>query len=576
MRGAINPPVGLQIKGRGTSLVPQSLSVTKLLADEARLASSATPRPPILVKKVGKGTNAAGTAPVLARPSPLRPAPPPISEPEAVVSSILPKPASPEVVEPVEKSNKLSLNRMGKPYWVKSNGCLEPVYRDGRLIGATCTWCIPSVFVPGGGGRSYTIHWSKHAGGTVPVPEVPPASANVSTISAAEKWRKERALAVFMMKTHQPLSLPSNPAMEDFVREWQPGLNLSSWPTIVKHHLLPLYNTFSVSRLEGIRGQTKFSITYDVWKAPKSAGSQNHRAYLGIALFGAAKSYVNQLLHVAVRRLRNHHDSTAILAEIRALLSSLRLPFEDVICSHSDNAKAEVNVGEALVSLGSRHHTHCWCHTAHLSVLDVLKGVPCCRLIYKFCKKLLKIFAHHRLLCDILETAQREQRDVVAHHLLNDCKTRWYSAYAMMERVHEQWSAIRTVLGSVAAARVCTTKKRSYLRGLLSDGTTLVRDIPFLLVILNHVRRTSVALEGVNAYASEALYLQDGLELNLKVRTRLQCQWVSNRVVPGCAQASPADVIREAVEKFKASSFLATSATLPRRSAMPFQMYSAP
>jgi hypothetical protein len=147
----------------------------------------------------------------------------------------------------------------------------------------------------------------------------------------------------------------------------------------------------------------------------------------------------------------------------------------------------------------------------------VFKKDAYARRLYKFCKHIVKIFGHQHLLADLLEAEQLAEHDNIVLHLLNDCSTRWYSTYLMLQRIHRLWYRVRAVLASPPAMAAVKAKRRPILSELVALGDSLVGDLPFLLVILNVIRMASEKLEGKKGFASEAIFVQDNVEKKLKV-----------------------------------------------------------
>lgn len=473
------------------------------------------PQRPVIATETGSMVvGGARNLPVLA-PRPAIAVAPPRASPEK--PTVLPlvaasAPGAPQPAVKVARSRKLK-----QQYWAENGGCFEPIKVGGRLQSATCKICNDGQVYSATGGGSLAYHWEKHKV-SVTVPPTAASAPAVAQLSQYEAWRKERALTVFMILCHLPVSLPDTEGLHFLASEWVPGLKLHSYPTIAHHHLRELYNTFSVDRLSDLLGNSKFSVVFDVWKAPKAMGSQKHKGYVGVAIFAIDREFEPRLAHVTVQRVKNHHDTTAILGVITAVLESLGIQVSDVVNSTSDNAKAECNVGEALVAAGALHHTHCWAHTAHLAVMDALKHVPIAKFCYKTVKHTIKLFARQRLLVEYLETAQLARHESLALHLLNDCKTRWNSSCSAMERFLILWPEIKTVLQSAAAAKTLSVKKRAIVADLVQNGEAVSHDLPFLLTLLNYVRVKSDVAEGDCGFVSEAIWLQDCLEAEMTVR----------------------------------------------------------
>lgn len=163
------------------------------------------------------------------------------------------------------------------------------------------------------------------------------------------------------------------------------------------------------------------------------------------------------------------------------------------------------------------HQSRCWCHTAHLAVLDVFAKVEHCHKMHRFVKHLVNLFAHQRLLSDLLEREQLEEQGSIVLRILNDCKTRWYSTFSMLLRVYELWPRIRSVLSSAAAKHAATAKERPVISELVSEGDLYVRDLPFLLTILRVIHDATKVMESDSGFSSIAIFIQDNVENSLKV-----------------------------------------------------------
>ncbi|XP_064091606.1 uncharacterized protein LOC135205173 [Macrobrachium nipponense] len=134
-------------------------------------------------------------------------------------------------------------------------------------------------------------------------------------------------------------------------------------------------------------------------------------------------------------------------------LQSYNIPLENFVGFAADGA-ANIMGGNNSISSSFREEFpgiaifKCICHSVHLCASEAVKYLP--RHCEDLVRNIYTHFAHSAKRKHELKLAQTFL-DLKPHKILHPCATRWLSLHAAVERVVEQWSALKLYFSKIEA-----------------------------------------------------------------------------------------------------------------------------
>jgi len=237
----------------------------------------------------------------------------------------------------------------------------------------------------------------------------------------------------------QPFSIVEDDGFKAFVHALDPRYILPSKSTVRDKLLFEKYES-GVSKLKEILAEIEFvAVTTDLWS------SRNADGFMTITCHYVDNSYNLVSAVLCTCQIQGNHTGENIAA---ALLEKFQFwGIEHKIVTIVGDSAANMICACNVLKI---KHFPCFAHAMNLVVQDAYKHPAVAGLIAQ-CKRLVSHFRHSNLAKEQLNKAQ-ELLGMKQLKLLQECPTRWNSAFNMMIRVKEVADALTMAVSKLPNA----------------------------------------------------------------------------------------------------------------------------
>lgn len=268
---------------------------------------------------------------------------------------------------------------------------------------------------------------------------------NISSASNKDGAKSKKitdAITNFVIMDNKPFSVVEGTGFRKLMKEVAPHYQMPSRETI-KNRMEEKYNIQSLMFKDYIQKAESYCLTYDVWTE-----TMQNKSFLGITIhFNDSTRLKSGTLGVI--ELTQKHTAEYLETELRKFLREWGVSVEKVSAVVTDNDATMMKMNRAI--FGEKRIIPCFAHTLNLIVSkslehsgDLMELISKVRGIVKFIKR--SVNASDELRKRQIEAGCSEGN---VKKLILDVKTRWNSAYYMLERFY----SLRAVLGQILLAR---------------------------------------------------------------------------------------------------------------------------
>ncbi|XP_078682098.1 E3 SUMO-protein ligase ZBED1-like [Branchiostoma floridae x Branchiostoma belcheri] len=304
-------------------------------------------------------------------------------------------------------------------------------------------------------------------------------------------------LCHYIVKALRPYSIVDDQHFRAFVNELNPSYKIPGRCEVSERFIPKMYEVALLALKAEMKGVDCAALTGDGW----TSRTADHYLTLTVHYLSGWDLQVKVL-----QTLKADVSQTGenIAAEVSKCLDDFGLTGKVHVMT-TDNAKAMVN---AIASAGISLSLNCFAHTLNLATQKAML-VPTVVTMLSVIRPVVTYFRNSYLGKVVLQEKQKALNKPT-HALILDCKTRWNSAYMMVERFVEQYPAI------VAASLDDRVKKKDSFKKLQRCSDQDIDRMERFLAVLKLPYKMTVAMSSEKrATSGQVLPLLDKLEQHL-------------------------------------------------------------
>ena len=268
-------------------------------------------------------------------------------------------------------------------------------------------------------------------------PRIKDAFQMLTKLPASSKRAREltAAVAYFIGKDMQPISVVQGIGFQDMVRHFEPRYQIPHRTTFMGRELPHLFQKTKEKVTAITSAADNFALTTDCWT------SRANEVYTGVTFHTITCDW--DLHHVTLENeeLAEAHTADNLAEALKDVLDRWNLDSSNLSAITTDNAS---NIQKAVVDILHWKSLGCFGHTVNLCVKAGLKQQQVHTAVSR-CARLVSYFRKSSRATHIL-TEKQEALGVKKHKLLQDVETRWNSTFDMVSRVIEQQAPICATL----------------------------------------------------------------------------------------------------------------------------------
>ena len=247
-----------------------------------------------------------------------------------------------------------------------------------------------------------------------------------------------KKITILLATDMRPFTLVDNKAFKDLLECLEPRYHVPSRVTFSQKHIPALYHETCDQLKQKLKHADTLAITTDGWT------SRATQSYITITVHYIDDEWNLQSAVLQTRPMFESHTGNNSAEVLRCAVDEWQLKrFHGIQPVTSDGA---ANMGVACREGNFKPHIKCFAHTINLAAQQALKIPEVQRLIGRI-KRIVNFF-HKSTTAAHLLTLKQELLQLPKHKLLTEVKTRWNSAYDMIQRYLEQQAAVMAVLVS--------------------------------------------------------------------------------------------------------------------------------
>jgi hypothetical protein len=230
-----------------------------------------------------------------------------------------------------------------------------------------------------------------------------------------------RALALFIVRGMQPLSLVDDEHFRAFFKAIDPRITLPCRSTLTKTILPDLYAEAKAKMLVELSQTDNIALTTDCWTSLSMVGYITVTAHF-------INDKVKMISRVLTTRIVEESHTSENLAEIlKAIFAEFKIPLTKIVAVVTDNA---ANIVKTIKDILKLKHVPCFAHTLSLAVKAAIHDDPQFSALIEKCRNIVTYFhssSHATTKLNMCCGGMAKTK------LKQDVPTRWNSTFAMIK-----------------------------------------------------------------------------------------------------------------------------------------------
>lgn len=253
-----------------------------------------------------------------------------------------------------------------------------------------------------------------------------------------------RMIAVDML----PLSFSENRGFVDLMNIVIPGYNIPGRKSM-ENRIESLYVKTKDTVTTMLKAASSVALTTDAWS------SRSTKSYVTVTAHFLNADWTLSSLTLETTEFEERHTAINLRAHLDETTKRWHLTNKVTGITHDNASNITAAVRDSdCVGMS----VPCFAHTLQCAVNAGLAGNSIQKLVEKS-RGIVGHFKHSNLATTAL-TEQQRQLNLPRHRLIQSCRTRWNSIYAMFERLLEQRTAIQTVVNGRLSVAKTTAKHK--------------------------------------------------------------------------------------------------------------------